>query len=77
MKSKKKIAIIIAIIALAIILLFPIRLCLEDGGSVEYRAILYTYTDVKRLGVEVGGQMDYQEGTIVEIVGVEVYNNVE
>ena len=56
-------------VVLALVLLMPVPLRLKDGGSVEYRALLYTVTDAHRL--------PDQEGTIIEILGVEVFNNVE
>ena len=40
--KKKQIKYIIIIIVVLIILLFPIKLTREDGGTVEYKAILYT-----------------------------------
>lgn len=68
-------AIIIILILVALILLFPIRGQFKDGGSVEYRAILYTVYDVHSGygGPDTG--MHYVEGTIVEILGHQVYNN--
>lgn len=62
-------------IALALVLLFPLPLRLKDGGSVEWNAVLYSVTDVHRLAPET--ESGYLEGTIVEILGVEVFNNVE
>lgn len=68
-------AIIIILILVALVLLFPIRGQFKDGGSVEYRAILYTVYDVHSgyCGPDTG--MHYVEGTIVEILGYQVYNN--
>jgi len=62
-------------IALALVLLFPIPLRLKDGGSVEYKALLYSVTDVHRLAPE--SESGYLEGTVIEILGAEVFNNVE
>lgn len=62
-------------IALALVLLFPFPVRLKDGGSVEWNALLYSVTDVRRLAPET--ESGYLEGTIVEILGVEVFNNVE
>ena len=62
-------------IALALVLLTPIPLRLKDGGTVEYRAVLYSVKDVHRLALETGSGC--LEGTIIEILGVEVFNNVE
>ena len=62
-------------IALALLLLIPVPIRMKDGGSVEYRAVLYSVTDVHRLAPE--AQSGYLEGTVIEILGVEVFNNVE
>lgn len=58
------------IIFLAVILLFPIPLKLKDGGSVEFRAILYSVTKYHQLNHEVDG--GYVDGLGVKIFGVKV-----
>ncbi len=71
---RKKVIIIIAIIL--IILLIPIPIKLRDGGSTEYRAILYSVTKYNRLSkVEEDGNKKYINGTEVKVLGFEVYNN--
>lgn len=50
---------------------------LEDGGTVVYKAILYEVEDVHRIGAEDTAEDEYLEGTIVKILGIEVYNDVE
>ena len=72
---KKKILIGICIV-LAIVCLIPTRKHLEDGGTVLYEAILYQVEDVHRIGVEDTAEDEYLEGTIVKIIGIEVYNDV-
>ena len=72
---RKKITIGLCVL-LSIILLFPIPLYLKDGGTVEYKAILYSVQKVHRLG-SVDSEREFLEGTIVEILGFEVFNNVE
>ena len=47
---------------------------LKDGGSVKYSALLYSVTDVHRINSVTSG---YEDGTIIEILGFEVYNNVQ
>ena len=49
MKGK---AIAIGLILLGFILLLPIPLRYKDGGTVEYRALLYSVYDVHRLAIE-------------------------
>ena len=50
---------------------------LEDGGTVVYKAILYEVEDVHRIGAEDTAEDEYLEGTIVKILGIEIYNDVE
>ena len=73
---KKKVIIGICIL-LVIVLLIPIPMRLKDGGTVAYNAILYRVEDVHRIDPEATSEDDYLEGTIVKILGIEVYNNVE
>ena len=73
MKKKRILLIVIIIIAL-IILLVPIPRYLNDGGSVEYRALLYKITDYHQIA-PVGS--DYIEGIGIEIFGIEVFNNTK
>ena len=75
----KKKAIIIVCVLLAIVLLFPIPLRLRDGGTVQYKAILYTVSDVHSLATiedqEAG--KEFNEGIIIELLGFEIFNNVD
>lgn len=71
---KKKIIIAIAII-IAVVLLFPIPMRFKDGGTVKYQAILYSISDVHRLA-PLDNDVGYEDGIIVEILGMEVFNNV-
>lgn len=78
----KKKVIILAIVIISIILLFPIRTQLKDGGTVEYKAVLYKVSKVKRLisieEMEREGKIkEYDQGIIIEILGFEIYNNVK
>lgn len=71
---KKKILIIIIII-LVLILLVPIPFHLKDGGSIEYKALLYTITKYHRL--DSNSETGYKDGIGVEILGMKLYNNME
>ena len=73
---KKKIIIGICVL-LAIICLIPTRMHLEDGGTVVYKAILYQVDDVHRINTEDTSEDEYLEGTVVRVLGIEVYNDVE
>lgn len=70
---KKKMIIILCVIVAVLMLLVPIPMHLKDGGSVKYSALLYSVTDVHRMNPVTDG---YEDGTIIKILGFEVYNNV-
>lgn len=71
---KKKVIIVMVIVVL-LILLVPIPMHLKDGGTVEYKAILYKVSKVHRLT----GYLEkmYEDGTTIEILGMEIFNNVK
>jgi len=71
---KKKLIIAISIL-LVIALLCPIPMRLKDGGTVKYQALLYSVSDVHRLTPS--AETGYEEGLIIEILGMQVFNNVE
>ena len=71
---KKKI-ILIMIIVIAIILLVPIPMRLKDGGSIRFQALLYNITKYHKL--DVSTKDGYVDGIRIEILGVEVFNNIE
>ena len=61
------------------ILLIPHKTFVKDGGTVIYNAILYTITKVNSLSSieEMKNGKNYYEGTIISILGIEVYNDVK
>ncbi len=78
---KKKIIITLVVIIL-LVLLFPIRNQLKDGGTIEYKSLVYKISKVKRLTIEEKEEEDkkikeYEQGIIIEILGFEIYNNVK
>lgn len=72
----KKKVILTAIILIAIILLFPIPMRLKDGGSIEYKALLYKITDYHKLA-PVESDTGYIDGIGIEIFGVEIFNSTK
>lgn len=72
----KKRIILIVIIVMVLILLIPIPFYLKDGGSVEYRALLYTITKYHKLAPE-GSNKEYIDGIEIKILDMEVYNNTD
>lgn len=77
--KKKKVYIVIIVAILSLILLFPIPMHLKDGGTVEYRALLYKVSNVHSLASmeEIEKGKEYNEGTIIEILCFEIYNSVK
>ncbi len=73
---KKKI-IIISIIVVALILLVPVPRYFNDGGSVEYRALLYSITKYHELVTDLEGNTGFKDGIGIEVLGMQIYNNTE
>ncbi len=69
--GKKKIVAIFLVVAM-LILLFPIRMNLKDGGSVRYKAILYEVTQIHQLTHE-DEVKPYIDGIEVKILGMTIY----
>lgn len=70
--KKKNILIIAIIVLLVVVLLFPFKINrLKDGGTVEYKALLYKLTDYHKFGTDT----EYVEGIKFEILGKEIFNN--
>lgn len=65
----------IVCILLAVLLLFPFPIQQKDGGTVVYAAALYKVYDVHRADENAAG--GFREGIVVEILGIEVFNNVK
>ena len=78
----KKKVIMVVIVVILLIILFPRTRYLNDGGTVEYKAILYKASKVHRLisieEMEQEGKVkEYDDGIIVEVLGFEIFNNVK
>lgn len=72
--KKKKIIIIVAI-TVFIIMLIPFSIIrYKDGGSVEYKAVLYKYTKIHQLNeMSLTG---YEDGWELKILGIRVGGNI-
>ncbi|EHQ91674.1 hypothetical protein DesyoDRAFT_4726 [Desulfosporosinus youngiae DSM 17734] len=68
----KKKVIRIAIIIIALILMIPIPLSYKDGGTVKFRAVLYSITNYHALGEADG----YDTGIEIKILGITIYENM-
>lgn len=79
---KKKIVIAIVVFFM-LVLLIPIRMQMKDGGSVQYKAVLYTVTKYHQITMEIKdknyglAKSGYRVGWGVEILGLEIFNNVK
>lgn len=67
---KKKIIIIVC--AILVVMLIPVRLQLKDGGTVEYKSILYKVSKVHRIIYN-----GFDIGTEIRILGIKVFDNVK
>lgn len=59
------------VVAVAIVLLIPLPTHYKDGGTVEYKAILYSVTNYHSIRSEGG----FYTGVEVKICGFVVYDN--
>lgn len=76
MKKSTKKKVLIAAGVVAAILLFPVPVQYLDGGSVTYKAILYSVTDWHEMtDLNSDGKTTYVEGLSIEILGIEVFDN--
>lgn len=69
---KKKI--IILAVVIFILMLIPMPLHLKDGGTIEYKALLYKYTKIHRLSEK--SSTGYEEGWELKILGNKVGGEV-
>lgn len=70
---KKRILMVMAVIVALIILLTPIKMNLEDGGSVVYKSFVYEITKMHQLALDADGVKPYIDGLEVKILGMTVY----
>ena len=71
---KKKKIIIVSIVVFALMLI-PIPNRLKDGGSVEYKAVLYQYTKIHSLNEH--SVTGYADGWELYILGIRVGGNTD
>ena len=79
---KKKIVIGIVVFFM-LVLLVPIRLQMKDGGSVQYKAVLYSVTKYHQITMEMDDENEgivdsgHLDGWGIEILGIEIFNNTK
>lgn len=69
--SKRK---IIIIICLLIVILFPVRVPLKDGGTIIYKSLIYKITNYHRL--DDAYEHGYLEGIEIQVLGIPIYKNI-
>ena len=77
MNMKKKNIVVIGMILVLVILLFPVRMKLKDGGSVKYKSLVYEVTKIHQLALVEDETKPYIDGFEVKILGITVYRDVE
>lgn len=73
---KKITIIIISITVIALILVIPIPHKLVNEETIEYKSILYSVTRKKHYDSNEHDEFVVKKGTIVKILGFEVFNNI-
>ena len=66
---------LILIIIFLVIVLFPIKTRLKDGGTIEYKALTYKISKVRRLN-SLESDSTYTTGLIIEIFGKKIYEKL-
>lgn len=70
----KKLLIIISCFLVSLMFV-PHRSIIKDGGTQVYEAITYKVYDMHRMYSNDNGEIEYIEGTIIIVLGFEVFNN--
>ena len=75
-KNMKKKLLIITPIVIILVLFFPVRLQYKDGGTIEYRALIYSVKNRHSLRENIEGTQGYlpeiEEGAVGYIAGLEI-----
>lgn len=73
-KTRKKAWILLILVIIAMLL--PMKILYKDGGTVQYKALLYCYTQYHSLTVE-NYRAGYRTGKEIKIFGLTVYDDTE
>lgn len=74
MRKKKKTVLWLIAALVLLLCLVPVRLAYKDGGTVEYRALLYQVTRWHAMMGESGNVSVTQEGLEIRILGLPLYD---
>lgn len=61
---------IVVIVILLVVLSIPRKSMLWDGGSIEYKSVIYKVTKVHRLA-----DTSFYEGFEIELFGIKIFDN--
>ena len=75
MKCRKRITFILIVVVLALLIPYPFPIELDDGGTVIYRAALWSVEERHRLWQE-SDDKGYMVGTVIRVLSFEIYNDV-
>lgn len=70
--KKKKLATFL-VISIIVVLLFPIRMNLKDGGSVRYKSLVYEITKIHQFSPDLDGVKPYVVGLEINFFGMTIY----
>ena len=76
MKIGRRIRFVLIFLVLVLLIPSPFPIELDDGGTVIYRAALWSVEKRHRLWQE-GDTKGYMVGTLISILSFELYNDVE
>lgn len=76
MKIGRRIRFVLIFLVLVLLIPSPFPIELDDGGTVIYRAALWSVEKRHRLWQE-GDTKGYMVGTVISILAFELYNDVE
>lgn len=65
----------VIIVTIILVLLVPIPMYLKDGGTIEYKALLYKISKIHRLNAN--SLTGYEDGITIEILGLKIYENID
>ncbi len=63
-------------IAMLLLMMLPMQIGIDDGGTEVYAALLYRVTDWHMMDWR-EGVFGYHTGIEIRILGIEIYNNVQ
>lgn len=63
-KAKRKRILLLVILVMLVVSCIPVKFVYKDGGTVAYKAVLYSYTKYHRLTEDGSGNVSYYEDDV-------------